>query len=84
MQDMLCRRIEGLLRARLDDYPAVSLVGPRQSGKTTLTRTLGGTYFDLEQEPERLRLDLEWDGLEGHSGLVILDEAQSLADRPRA
>jgi len=58
-------------------YPAVALIGPRQCGKTTLAQTLGGTYFDLEQEPERLRLDLEWDGLVAGKDLVILDEAQS-------
>ena len=33
-------------------------MGPRQVGKTTLARALGGTYFDLELETERLRLDL--------------------------
>jgi predicted AAA+ superfamily ATPase len=38
---------------------------------------MGGLYFDLEQEPERLRLDLEWDALEHDTKLVILDEAQS-------
>jgi len=55
----------------------VALIGPRQCGKTTLAQTLGGTYFDLEQEPERLRLDLEWGSLEAGKDLVILDEAQS-------
>jgi len=30
-------------------FPAVALVGPRQSGKTTLAKSLGGQYFDLEQ-----------------------------------
>ena len=36
-----------------------------------------GAYFDLEQEPERLRLDLEWDSLVAGEDLVILDEAQA-------
>jgi predicted AAA+ superfamily ATPase len=40
-------------------------------------RSLGGVYFDLEQEPERLRLDLAWpDVVRGHA-LVVLDEAQA-------
>jgi predicted AAA+ superfamily ATPase len=52
---MIPRRIERLLRDRLDEYPAVVLLGPRQSDKTTLARTLGGLYFDLEQEAERSR-----------------------------
>jgi predicted AAA+ superfamily ATPase len=38
---------------------------------------MGGHYFDLEQETERLRLDLEWANLEATGELVILDEAQS-------
>ncbi|HHK42167.1 MAG TPA: ATP-binding protein, partial [Planctomycetaceae bacterium] len=74
---MLQRMIEPLIRDRLSNYPAVALVGARQCGKTTLARALGGHYFDLEQEAERLRLDLQWDSLAGRADLVILDEAQS-------
>jgi predicted AAA+ superfamily ATPase len=77
---MVGRKILGLLRRRLTEYPAVGLVGPRQCGKTTLAQALAGVYFDLEQEPERLRVDLEWDGLEHGKDLVILDEAQSWPD----
>jgi predicted AAA+ superfamily ATPase len=77
MQGMVRREIRGLLRKRLASYPAVVLVGPRQCGKTTLARSLKGAYFDLEQEPERLRLDLGWDSLAAGKELVILDEAQS-------
>ena len=73
---MLARKTSALLRARLGAYPAVALVGPRQCGKTTLARSLGGRYFDLEQEPDRLRLDLEWDEAAGGSELVVLDEVQ--------
>ena len=36
--------VESLLRQRLDAYPAVALIGPRQSGKTTLARSMGGVY----------------------------------------
>jgi len=60
---MFQRKFEPLVRDRLKTYPAVALLGPRQCGKTTLARSLGGAYYDLEQEPERLRLDLEWDRL---------------------
>lgn len=74
---MLEREITPLLLDRLSTYPAVALVGPRQCGKTTLAQTLSGAYFDLEQEPERLRLDLEWDDRVAGRELVILDEAQS-------
>jgi hypothetical protein len=55
----------------------VALVGPRQCGKTTLARSLGGIYFDLEQEGDRIKLDLQWDRLVKGKAIVILDEAQS-------
>ena len=74
---MLTRRVLPELRNRLAAYPAVALFGPRQCGKTTLARALGGAYYDLEQEPERLRLDLEWnERVEGRER-IILDEAQA-------
>jgi predicted AAA+ superfamily ATPase len=74
---MIRRAAQDLVLKRLEVYPAVSLVGPRQCGKTTLARMIGGAYYDLEQPPERLRLDLEWEDLIARKNLVILDEAQS-------
>ena len=74
---MIARNINVILQKRLSSYPAVALVGPRQSGKTTLAGSLGGKYFDLEQESDRLRLDLEWDTLVADTALIILDEAQT-------
>jgi predicted AAA+ superfamily ATPase len=74
---MIRRQIQSLVEQQLSQYPAVALVGPRQCGKTTLAHMVGGVYFDLEQEPERLRLDLDWSALEQSGNLVILDEAQS-------
>ena len=74
---MLERKAKRLVEERLAAYPAVALIGPRQCGKTTLARSLDAVYFDLEQDSERLRLDLEWDGLTAGTNLVILDEAQS-------
>lgn len=57
---MRARLAEQIIRRRLEAHPDVALVGPRQCGKTTLAKALGGRYYDLEQDPERLRLDLEW------------------------
>lgn len=73
---MIPRKAAAQLRARLDSYPAVALVGSRQCGKTTLARSLGGLYFDTQHEPDRLRLDLAWDKLVAGSDLMVLDEAQ--------
>ncbi len=74
---MLSRKVTSLLLARLEEYPAAALVGPRQSGKTTLARSIGGRYYDLEQEPDQLRLDIEWEEVSSGRELVILDEAQA-------
>jgi len=57
-------------------FPSVGILGPRQCGKTTLARSLGGTYFDLEAAGSEARLDAEWDQLMAGKGLIILDEAQ--------
>jgi uncharacterized protein len=79
---MLRRLAMPLLRASLREFPAATLVGPRQCGKTTLAKALGGTYFDLEVESDRLRLDLEWPQVVSGAGRgvksrLILDEAQA-------
>ncbi len=74
---MIPRCARRLVQRRLEAFPAVALVGPRQCGKTTLARTLGGVYFDLEQGTDQLRLDLEWPALTAGHELVILDEAQA-------
>lgn len=74
---MLRRIASTFLRSALRQFPAVTIVGPRQCGKTTLARSIGGSYFDLEQESERVRLDLEWKDLIAAKSRLILDEAQS-------
>lgn len=74
---MIQRFSKQVIRHRLADYPAVALAGPRQCGKTTLAHSFAGVYFDLEQEADRLRLDLEWSRLVANKRLIILDEAQA-------
>jgi hypothetical protein len=68
------------VRAALREQPAAALLGPRQVGKTTLARALGGVYFDLELASERLRLDVEWEAVTHAKGLLVLDEAQAYPD----
>jgi predicted AAA+ superfamily ATPase len=77
---MLERHILDVLSDRLRDYPAVALLGARQTGKTTLARTISPVYYDLELEPERLRLDLQWDDVSRQARPVVLDEAQNFPD----
>lgn len=73
MVDRFYRR---LVAEKLEKYPAVSLLGPRQCGKTTLAKNFGGRYFDMESQGAALRLDSEWDRLMRGEELVIIDEAQ--------
>ena len=73
---MLDRFYRRLVAEKLEKYPAVSLLGPRQCGKTTLAKNFGGRYFDMESQGAALRLDSEWDRLMRGEELVIIDEAQ--------
>lgn len=62
--------------------PVTALLGPRQCGKTTLARRLcekhGGTYLDLERRSDRARLSNPEAFLGALSGLVVVDEIQSM------
>lgn len=76
--------------------PITALLGPRQSGKTTLARMFAqdklASYFDLESLPDQRRLQNPELVLGRLDGLIILDEIQQmpelfnalrvLADRP--
>lgn len=70
---VLAATVRSLLRA----FPAVALVGPRQAGKTTLARTFGRRYYDLEDEGDRTRLDAEWTAATTDRKPVVFDEAQA-------
>ena len=74
---MIPRHQQALVLQRLREFPAVALVGPRQAGKTTLAKSLSTIYFDLEQEGDRVQLDLRWPELTQSDQLVVLDEAQA-------
>src|SRR5208282_4525059 len=61
----------------------VALLGPRQSGKTTLARRYfqdhqkqQACYFDLENPADLLRLKEPLLGLEDLEGLIVIDEIQ--------
>ncbi len=74
---MNARLIERHVRAELKRYPAVLLVGPRQSGKTTLAKTLSPLYFDLENPQDQLRIDTTWAELLSEKRPILIDEAQA-------
>ncbi|MEK7270222.1 MAG: ATP-binding protein [Planctomycetota bacterium] len=90
--------LEKAIERGLERNPVVSLLGPRQCGKTTLARIVArgrkSTFFDLENPKDLAQLESPMLGLEGLEGLVVIDEIQRrpdlfpvlrvLADRPDA
>ncbi|MCA9758901.1 MAG: ATP-binding protein [Candidatus Eisenbacteria bacterium] len=77
-------RLEGRIRTALSRAPIVVLVGPRQSGKTTLARQLlsvdSPNYFDLEDPTAVARLEEPRTALEPLDGLIVIDEVQQRPD----
>ena len=72
------------LSSALRRSPVTALLGPRQSGKTTLAQTFGktrkSTYFDLESQPDVQRLQNPELVLSSLQGVVILDEIQRMPE----
>ena len=82
---MIDRRLKPRLNFLLRHNPAVALLGPRQSGKTTLAleiaRQQSSVYLDLEDENDRAKLTNPSQYLEDHeSDLVILDEVHRVPE----
>ena len=73
-------RLRELVETHLSQFPVVSMLGPRQSGKTTVARQIaehrGATYFDLEDPKALARLEHPASSLEPLRGLVVMDEIQ--------
>ncbi len=94
---VLRRDLTARVQTGLRTSTVVTLLGPRQCGKTTLARQLtrGGAahYFDLEDPIAEARLAEPMTALAPLRGLVVIDEVQRipalfpvlrvLADRPR-
>lgn len=72
------------IRRALRRSRVVALVGPRQSGKTTLARGFVGAeslnYFDLEDPASLARLDEPVTALRSLRGTVVIDEIQRRPD----
>jgi hypothetical protein len=77
--ELLSRIRRALRRSRV-----VALIGPRQSGKTTLARQVvpgdSANYFDLENPASLARLEQPMTALEGLRGTVAIDEIQHRPD----
>lgn len=72
------------IRTALDRSRIVTLIGPRQCGKTTLAREFlpedSVNYFDLEDPLSLARLDEPMTALASLKGLVVIDEVQRRPD----
>ena len=84
---MIERKIQKEVARLLSNFPAIALLGPRQVGKTTLTRELlkdsvaEVIYFDLENDDDILRLKNPAFILNQFpDACVILDEIQRMPD----
>ena len=78
---MIPRLLQRQVEDSLTRYPAVGLVGPRQTGKTTLAKLIGGhakaLYLDLELPSDFAKLDDPELYLSQYPDrLVIIDEVQ--------
>jgi predicted AAA+ superfamily ATPase len=82
---MLPRHLTPRVNHALRHSPAVVLLGPRQTGKTTLAWEIGDSrpsiYLDLENEDERAKLANPTQYFADHENeLVILDEVHRMPE----
>lgn len=82
---MIERRLQAEIQNRLQNSPAVALLGPRQVGKTTLAFALGegqrAVYLDLENRTDLAKVqDIEAFHRANRDKLIILDEVQRLPE----
>ncbi|MGB5103392.1 MAG: ATP-binding protein, partial [Steroidobacteraceae bacterium] len=77
-------RLQARIARALRRSRVVGLIGPRQSGKTTLARRFvaagSASYFDLENPASLARLAEPMTALEDVRGIVVIDEIQHRPD----
>jgi predicted AAA+ superfamily ATPase len=77
------RDLAPVLLKAAEDYPVVTLTGPRQSGKTTLVRRLFGNHDYCNLEHPEIRDLARSDPrsfFEMHPGRVVIDEIQRVPE----
>jgi predicted AAA+ superfamily ATPase len=78
-------RLQAIIEQALSVSPVVALLGPRQSGKTTISRLIAenhqATIFDLENPVDYQQLSAApLITLQSLKGLVIIDEVQQIPE----
>jgi uncharacterized protein len=79
---MFPRTIESYISGLLGNYRCITIVGPRQSGKTTLSRKLFSEfeYYSFESPDLRSRVELDPRSFLRDISSAILDEVQKVPD----
>ena len=79
---MITRKYDKLaLRKLMDEFPVTAIMGPRQSGKTTLAHDFPAQhFFDLENPTDHAMLAEAQLTLEPLSGLIVIDEIQRVPE----
>lgn len=79
---MFIRDIEQIIRESIQSFPSVTIVGPRQSGKTTLVKKLfpNFAYYNLENPDERLIALEDPRAMFTKNQNLIIDEAQRVPE----
>lgn len=80
---MIKRQMSEWLSRTAKEYSVISIMGPRQSGKTTLARTLfeGYGYVNLEDPDARRAAEADGaDFMRRHPAPLILDEVQRVPE----
>ena len=83
---MITRQLFPILEKRLQQQPAVAILGPRQIGKTTLAKIIAtnspdALFLDLERESDRAQLANAEQFFPRHrEHLIVLDEVQTTPD----
>ena len=79
---MITRKTDkAILTEKVADFAVTAILGPRQSGKTTLAQEFAADhYFDLENPRDAAMLAEPQLALESLSGLIVIDEIQRQPD----
>lgn len=78
---MIYRSLSEKLTSVIGQFPVTAVLGPRQSGKTTLLKALFGSYTYVNLELPEIREYAETDPkgfLEKYKGGAVLDEVQNV------